>query len=45
MFKKINKLSQPRIFALGFFFVIAIGTLLLSLPIAVKPGEKITFLN
>lgn len=45
MFKKINKLSQPRIFALGFFFIIAIGTLLLSLPIAVKPGEKITFLN
>ena len=45
MLKRINKLSQPRIFALGFFFIIAIGTLLLSLPIAVKPGEEVTFLN
>ena len=43
MIRQIKRLSQTRIIALGFFFVIALGTFLLSLPFATKAGEVTTF--
>ncbi|MBE5936119.1 MAG: Trk family potassium uptake protein [Lachnospiraceae bacterium] len=39
----IRRLSQTRIIALGFFFIIAIGTFLLTLPFATKAGQVTTF--
>ena len=43
MIRQIKRLSQTRIIALGFFFVIALGKFLLSLPFATKAGEVTTF--
>ena len=37
-----KKLTQAQIIALGYFLVIAAGTLILMLPIATKSGEMAT---
>ncbi len=43
--KMIYRMSQVQIIALGYFLVIALGTLLLLLPIATEPGETTNFLT
>ena len=40
-----NKMSRTQIIALGYFLVIAIGTLLLLLPVSTEPGESTSFLT
>ncbi|WP_245851050.1 TrkH family potassium uptake protein [Paenibacillus herberti] len=44
-FVKPHYLTPPRVLTAGFFLLIAIGTALLSLPIASASGEKIKFLD
>lgn len=41
----MRRLSRVQTIALGFLFIIAIGTILLMLPIASKNGESAGFLN
>lgn len=43
--KKILRLTYTQIIALGFFFIIIIGAILLSLPIASKSGEITPLVN
>lgn len=40
-----NSLTYPRMIALGYFLVISIGTLMLSLPIATRDGAYSGFIN
>ena len=41
----MRRLSRVQTIALGFLFIIVIGTILLMLPIASKSGESAGFLN
>lgn len=43
--KKRRNLSQGQIIALGFCIIILVGTLLLCIPAATRPGETTTFLG
>lgn len=43
--KNIHKMSQVQVIALGYFLVIALGTLLLLLPAATEPGKTTNFLT
>ena len=43
--KSINKLNPSQIMVIGFASVILIGAILLSLPIATKTGESISFVD
>ncbi len=45
MLKKLMKLSPGRIIALGFAAVILIGSGLLMLPISVRPGQEIHYID
>lgn len=45
MFKKIFKLTPPRIIALGFAAVILLGSILLILPCSVKEGVQIRYID
>ncbi|GGA47683.1 TrkH family potassium uptake protein [Paenibacillus physcomitrellae] len=45
--KQINQIrfSPPQILSIGFLIMIVVGSLLLMLPISLKPGKSISFLN
>jgi trk system potassium uptake protein TrkH len=43
--QRFRRLTPQQILVLGFLFVIAVGTILLSLPVAVKPGGDNTLIN
>lgn len=46
MFNKLSKgLTPTKIIFYGFCFIILIGTILLSLPISIKPGKEISLMN
>ena len=46
MLRKVkNKMSQAQIIALGYFLVIAAGTVLLLLPISTETGKSTGFLT
>ncbi len=45
MFKFISRQSPARIIALGFAFVILIGSLLLMLPISIKDGVELRYID
>jgi len=45
MFNRIKKLSPPRIIALGFITLIFLGAFLLMLPVSLKEGQSINFID
>ena len=45
LIEKFQKLSAPRIILLGFFCVIFLGSVLLSLPIVTKSGEATPYID
>lgn len=45
IFQFIKKQPPARLITLGFALVILLGTLLLSLPISVKPGKEVGFID
>ncbi len=45
MLKRIRKLSPGRIIALGFAAVILIGSGLLMLPVSIRPGQEIRYID
>lgn len=40
-----SKMTRPQLIALGYFLVIALGTILLMLPVATEPGESTSFVT
>lgn len=40
-----RSLSPPQVLVLGFALIIAVGTLLLMLPVSVKPGTRLSFID
>ncbi len=45
MSKVFKRLSPARIIALGFFVTIFVGAILLSLPISIKDGQSVSFID
>ena len=45
MFKRFQKLSPPRIIALGFVLLILLGSILLYLPCSVKEGVDLHYID
>lgn len=43
--RKFNELSYPKMVAIGYLVIILLGTFLLTLPIASRDGQQVTFLG